>query len=209
MAEIIDFAAHGKSTPANAPAYDISVLDAATAQVRAIELRIQTAEGSKCLLAMDAGDILKPINETIAHRKWGPFCNKCGLSVRTAQVYLQLAAARSTIEAGNAQRAAHLPPLSIREALKLISPKKPKQEPAAESEPVEDSVITVVEVLAWLSTNASSEDKRKIAVWLAQDTAEMRRMLPPKALPPKANPKQVYDKAMGLMTIDEAPTTPH
>ena len=172
MADIIELDTHrgGAKPPAPAASHDVVRLDAAIAQVRAIEEKIQTVEGSACLLAMDAGDVLSPINTTIAYGKWGPFCKSCGLSLRSAQVYLQSAAARPQIEAENAQRAAHLPalpPLSIRAALELIGPKKPgskpgsKTEPEIKPEPAED-FITIADVLAWLPT-ASPADRRKVA----------------------------------------------
>jgi hypothetical protein len=233
VADVIPFEKRRKPAKAASAPSDTTVLDDAIAKICAIELKIKAADGSKCLHALDAGDLLKPINATIAHGKWGAFCKACGVSTRSARVYIQLANSRGVIEEANAQRAADLPPLppmSIREALKLIGPKQsePKQsEVVAETEPPTES-ITVEEVMAWLLTatpdekrqvatevvtadnvltwllTASHEDKRKIAARLAQDTAAMRKLLPAKVLPKKATDQQVFRKAMALLTV-EAP----
>ena len=196
-----------KSAARSSSANSVVVRDEEIAQVRRIELKIQTAEGEACVLAMDVGDILNKVKKTISHGRWLPFLKACALATRTAQVYAQLADARPIIEAANAQRAA---PLSIRETLKLICPKKPKTEEVGvevEPDPVR-STISVADVLAWLPT-ATPNEKRRVAKWLAQDVADMRKILPTKALPPRATDKQVFERAMGLLTVDDAPVTTH
>jgi hypothetical protein len=62
-------------------------------------------------------------------------------------------------------------------------------------------------VIAWLPT-ASREEKRRIAVVLAQDVRAMRKVLMP-APPAKATDQQVFARAMGLLAppLDDAPTT--
>ena len=100
--------------------------------------------------------------------------------------------------------------MSIREALALIRPKKPKPEPEQCEPGAKDPVTstTIADVLAWL-LKASQADKRRVAVALAQDTAAMKKILPVKALPPKASPKQVFDRAMAMLTSDETPSVTH
>ncbi len=116
-----------------------------------------------------------------------------------------MAAARSVIEAANAQRAA---PLSIREALKLIRAGKPKPERRKPKAKDPITATTVADVLAWLP-KASPADKRRVAVALAQDAAAMRAILSAKALPRDATPKQIFDRAMGLLSLDDTPSTAH
>jgi hypothetical protein len=99
-------------------------LGEAVAQVRDFEQKIQDAEGNACLIAMDQGDALEKIKRAVGRGNWLPFLRACGMPARTAQVRLRLAAARSTIEAANAQGSAYL---SIEAALKLIGSKKPRQ----------------------------------------------------------------------------------
>ena len=64
--------------------------------------------------------------------------------------------------------------------------------------------ITIADVLAWLP-QATAEEKRRVAVALAQDTALMKKILPSKALPPKATPKQIFSRAMGLLAAGDVP----
>jgi hypothetical protein len=86
---------------------------------------------------------------------------------------------------------------------------EPEQKPPPEIVPTTDTavtaVITITEVLAWLS-QASQTDKRRVAVALAQDTAAMKAILPAKVLPRPATPEQVFRKAMGLLSsADDGP----
>jgi hypothetical protein len=98
--------------------------------------------------------------------------------------------------------------LSIRAALELIRPKKAKPEQQGGGENSQEksntATITVTAVLVWLQT-ATAGEKRQVAVALAQDTATIRKILPAKAIPVKATPKQIFEKAMGLLTPDGAP----
>jgi hypothetical protein len=204
MHNIVDLESWRKSSlPTRASTHTTVVLNDAAARVRQIESQIQTAEGEACGLAMDVGDVLTPIRKTIRHGRWLPFLRDCGLSSRTAQVYLQLAAARSVIEAANAQSSAHL---SIADALKLIRPKKSQSEQAGADavEPESDPACatTIADVLAWLP-KATPDEKRRVAVWLAQDTATMRKILPARALPLKPTPTQIFDRAMRVLSTPE------
>ena len=85
---------------------------------------------------------------------------------------------------------------------------KPQRSPSSETNSTTDTaapaVITITEVLAWLA-QASQADKRKIAVALAEDTKAMKKLLPSKALPPKATFKQIFSRAMGLLTASDVP----
>jgi hypothetical protein len=86
---------------------------------------------------------------------------------------------------------------------------KPERSPSSETDSTTDTavpaVITIAEVLAWLS-QASQTDKRRVAVALAQDTAAMKEILPAKVLPRQATPEQVFRKAMGLLSsADDGP----
>ena len=72
VADVIPFEKRRKPAKAASAPSDTTVLDDAIAKICAIELKIKAADGSKCLHALDAGDLLKPINATIAHGKWLP-----------------------------------------------------------------------------------------------------------------------------------------
>ena len=82
--------------------------------------------------------------------------------------------------------------------------RSPSSKPNSTTDTAAPAVITVTEVLAWLAP-ASQADKRKIAVALAEDTKAMKKLLPSKALPPKATPKQIFSRAMGLLTASDVP----
>jgi hypothetical protein len=70
--------------------------------------------------ALRAGDALQAAKQQVADGRWETWVRKhCDLSLRCAQVYMQLAAARLQIEA----QAQHAAPRSLRAALKLIGPK--------------------------------------------------------------------------------------
>jgi hypothetical protein len=69
--------------------------------------------------ALRAGDALLAAKQQVAEGGWELWVRKhCDLSLRCAQVYMQLAAARPQIEA----QAQHAAPHSLRAALKLIGP---------------------------------------------------------------------------------------
>ena len=70
------------------------------------------------------------------------------------------------------------------------------------------TTIAIADVLRWLR-QASPADKRQVAAALAKDTAAMKAILPAKALPPKATPKQVYARAMALLSADGVPPVTH
>jgi hypothetical protein len=201
MQNIVDLESLRKSpSPTRASTHTTVVLNDAAARVRQIEVEIETAEGEACRLAMDVGDVLAPIKRTIGHGRWLPFLKNCSLSARVAQIRMQLAGARSVIEAANANRQSHL---SVAEALKLIRPKKTSsKQPHAKPKAAPVAAMTIADVLEFLS-KASWADKRRVAAALAQDAATMRKILP--ALSPKATPKQVYDRAMSLLSPREAP----
>ncbi len=87
MADVIELSGRRKPNPAAAPNgsdQEIVRRDQAIARLRAIEGQIQAGKGALCLLAMDAGDVLQPINATIEHGKWRQFVLECGLSLRTS-----------------------------------------------------------------------------------------------------------------------------
>jgi Protein of unknown function (DUF3102) len=70
--------------------------------------------------ALRAGDALQAAKQQVADGSWESWVRKhCDMSLRCAQVYMQLAAARSQIET----QAQHAAPRSLRAALKLIDPK--------------------------------------------------------------------------------------
>lgn len=140
MAEITGFPGRNNKVPT---AVDTVRRDDAIAQVRALEKQIVGSEGEACRLRMAQGDVLIPIRDSVGHGRWLPFLADCRLSVRNAQIAMQLAEKREEIEAANAKSSSHL---SIAAALKLIrppkSPKSPKSpkppKPAGVAPPVGD-----------------------------------------------------------------------
>jgi hypothetical protein len=89
---------------------------------------IETAVDSILTHAMDAGDILTKAKDELKatggpRDRWGQFLEDCGLPVRTAEVYMQLAAGRAVIDAEMKEKPQRAAELSIRGALKLLSKK--------------------------------------------------------------------------------------
>ena len=207
MAEVVNFPSKNKS----AVTHDVVRRDAAVVEVRRILRGVQVRKGVACAGVMDLGDALIPVRAAAGYGGWGAFLADCGLPKRDAQIAVQLANARPQIEAENAKRASRSQPrLSIRGALEFIRPMKPRSE-HSENNPQKKSgtnmlapAITVDAVLAWLTT-ATIEEKRRVAVALARDTATIRKLLPAKAIPAKATPQQIFEKAMGLLTSEDAP----
>ena len=74
----------------------------------------------------------------------------------------------------------------------------------AETVTVTTETVTAMDVLAWLPT-ASLEDKRKVAVWLARDTAGIKKIMPAKTIPPKATPENIFKTALGLLSPEDTP----
>jgi hypothetical protein len=107
--------------------------------------------------AMAAGDFLIEAKRHVAHGQWGEWlCQHCEISVRTAQLYMQLAQNRAVIEA-KAQRVADL---TLRGAVKAIAAQpelrnevasQPKSPPSRTTERPKPKRITYLDLLAlWL-----------------------------------------------------------
>ena len=97
--------------------------------------------------ALRAGDALQAAKRQIAEGGWESWVRKhCELSLRCAQVYMQLAAARPQIEA----QAQHAAPHSIRAALKLIGP-SPKTPSRSRNTINKTKPPTSFDALAWWS----------------------------------------------------------
>jgi hypothetical protein len=90
-------------------------LIALAAAVRAGLAAIACAEASKLHIALDVGDDLAKAKVLAGHGNWLTWLESTGLSARTAEVYIKLAAHRERI--ANSQHAANL---TIRGALRLI-----------------------------------------------------------------------------------------
>jgi hypothetical protein len=121
------------------------------------------AEKSALRFAMEAGDHLLEIlnRKLVGHGQKKTLFEEVCDSVRTAQVYIQLAEGRALIEAeANAQRAA---PLSIREALKLL------QQHANPPEPKDDGTPT--------PPKPKAKPAITIAAWQAMAPEERTKLL--------------------------------
>ena len=99
--------------------------------------------------AMAAGDALHAAKKKLGHGKWLPWLEKhCGLSECEAQRYMRLAKNREKIEAEIEANPARVTDLSLRGALRLISPPKVIEAAAeptpteAVEEPIESSILT-------------------------------------------------------------------
>jgi len=77
--------------------------------------------------ALDAGDALNAAKESkeVPRGEWAAFVRQCGINERVARRYMQLAKARSVIEAKRTRES----DLSLAEALRLLSNHKPKNKP--------------------------------------------------------------------------------
>jgi len=105
---------------------DISVLDQLALRIREAQQAVQTAGATALRHALEAGDALIEAQSRVTTnwKKW--LRDNCFLSVRTAQLYQQLARHREEIEAAIAQAGE----LSLRAACRLITPprsNKPKR----------------------------------------------------------------------------------
>jgi hypothetical protein len=90
--------------------------------IRGWHQQVRLALGNALSFAMDAGDALIAAQQRLPHGSWLPWLkNHCDLGERTAQLYMQLADGRATIESQIRSSAADL---SLRAALRLIAPKK-------------------------------------------------------------------------------------
>jgi hypothetical protein len=165
MGDIVGFPSENKRDTV-----DVGRRDAAVDQVRTLILKILAAECEACRFAMDLGDFLTLLKDSVGRGRWLPFLQDCGIHPRSAQNYMLLAANRAVIEATNTNRYSYL---SIAEALRLVRPKKPKPEPGKVSQGKSDTVITIAMVLAWLKT-ASTTEKLEIMTTLAKDATFTR-----------------------------------
>jgi hypothetical protein len=85
-----------EETPTVKPNDDLPALEV---KVRALHREVLRTSGSALDHALDAGDVLIAAHAKLAHGSWAPWLHKCGLKARTARRYIQLAKARTAIEA--------------------------------------------------------------------------------------------------------------
>ena len=107
--------------------------------------------------ALRAGDALHAAKKQVSEGGWELWMRKhCGLSLRCAQVYMQLASARSLIEA----QAQHAAPHSLRAALKLIGPPS-ETSSRSHNTTSKTKPATYFDALGWWTT-ASLEQRRHL-----------------------------------------------
>jgi DUF3102 family protein len=123
--------------------------------IRGWHQQVRLALGNALSFAMDAGDALIAAQQRLPHGSWLPWLkNHCDLGERTAQLYMQLADGRATIESQIRSSAADL---SLRAALRLIAPKKAERSARESTAPVNKSS-------RWLTASADL-----FAAWNAAD----------------------------------------
>jgi hypothetical protein len=188
----------------------ISDTNDVVARIRTFHQKILATIGAALPFAMDAGDLLIAEKKAAGHGNWLPFLRDCGLKTRTAQSYMQLAAARDTIEAQMRSGSAHL---SIAEALRLIRPKKsteqtdPDEETPAESTP-ESTEGSPLRLACWTSAVLAERQAFLAAIGLPallanmpagmiKDMNELVRRQDQRA-PPNRKPTLAWAQAMSL-----------
>jgi hypothetical protein len=120
------------------PNTEIVDLDALASSIRTQLQEIKRSCVTALRIALDVGEILNQAKEQVPDKKWGKWLrDNCFLSVRTAQLYMQLADNRDEIEA----KLACFDTLSIRGARKLIA-KPAVEEGEVESVDSEPAVST-------------------------------------------------------------------
>ena len=135
-------------------------LDELAGVIRIEHQAVGLAAGNMLEHALRAGDALQAAQKQVAKGAWENWVRKnCDLSLRCAQVYMQLAAARPQIEA----QAQHAAPHSLRAALKLIgstSSKTPSRSRNTASK-TKSATATSFDALGWWST-APLEQRRHL-----------------------------------------------
>jgi hypothetical protein len=97
--------------------------------------------------AIAAGGMLNEAKERVGHGGFERFCREeCGISPRTARDYMALTEGRETIETANRQRAAEM---SIRAALRLLKPTKPRKKPDGPRQKKPKVYTGALNSLAW------------------------------------------------------------
>ena len=139
--------------------------------------------------AMAAGDALHAAKKKLGHGKWLPWLEKhCGLSECEAQRYMRLAKNREKIEAEIEANPARVTDLSLRGALRLISPPKVIEAAAeptpteAVEEPIESSILTGP-ATHWL------EDERGVNKRVSREVFEAAGSPTGKPISPRARPR--------------------
>jgi hypothetical protein len=133
----------------------------------------------------EIGDKLRIAKAMAGHGRWGEFLKACNLNDRTAQRYMQFA----DLIAANPYLGTDLIGLSIKAAIKLLSPKPPKTAPTPKS-PIKSAktiapakpghkVIRTAIIEAWLA--ASPADRTKAIDSIGLDA--ILAALPPTWLP--------------------------
>jgi hypothetical protein len=139
----------------------INDLDALATSIRRYLKQINKACVTALRIALDAGDALQQAKDQVPDKQWGKWLrDNCFLSVRTAQLYMQLADHRTEIEF----EAARFDELSIRQARKLIAksksvPEEDKIEPVTtETTPTTITTTTTLCDYWHIATEAEQDD---------------------------------------------------
>jgi hypothetical protein len=129
-------------------------------------------------IALDVGDAFNQAKKQVPDKKWGKWLRyNCFLSIRMAQLYMQLADHRDEIEA----EIARFDTLSIRQARKLIARSKPapeegEVEPVTEpvAEPMAEPVMSAAVTLP--ADNLNDDDRLLAAIDHLSDLLEQHRL---------------------------------
>ena len=130
------------------------------------------AHAAKTVFAhvFEVGEALTEAKKLAGHGNWMRWLEaECGLSTRTAEVYMQLAAHRATIETHISQRAANL---SLRGALRLIETGCSHRKPRRASSSLDSA-------MAWWKAAPTEErmifvDETSLTEWLEVIPASWR-----------------------------------
>ena len=100
-------------------------VDDLSARIRDAHTGVATAFSNAIDRAIDAGEalILAKKSKLIPHGQWREFLRRCGVGERQAERYMRLAG----LVAANPTWKSYLAELSIEQAIKLLSPRKPSK----------------------------------------------------------------------------------
>jgi Protein of unknown function (DUF3102) len=133
-------------------------LAALAEKVRNADMRVRLSMSHALDAALDAGDALIAARLLVAHGGWADWLGKhCDVSMRMANNYIRLAENRALIDADRKR----VSEMSIRAALKLLTPKRSEQRVRRTKSPVPAKLTTVLKLA--LSANQPGEAMAALA----------------------------------------------
>ena len=145
-------------------------VDDLSARIRDAHTGVATAFSNAIDRAIDAGEalILAKKSKLIPHGQWREFLRRCGVGERQAERYMRLAG----LVAANPTWKSYLAELSIEQAIKLLSPRKPSKTTSTGERPPKHSkpdrtIFTGSDITAaWIGSLPSERTRALNAIGL-------------------------------------------